>query len=239
MPYFGLPIGILKRRMLICLCIFLLGLALSVSLSPYTPERFAVLYDGKGQGSTFVSKWTGLLLAPGLGLFFSTLAWSLLPLFPSYNAVTDQGRAAINMAIVDASVTCFVLHLLYLRTNVGNPEQSIPLGLVMLIPGVAQLLDGYMLAFVEPNGATGIRTPFALRDRRVWDATHSVASRLYLAAGALSLLSAPLLPDSLATAAFWTAYLLPPTLAGLYSAFAWWRGRAAPPKEEPPLLEGP
>jgi uncharacterized membrane protein len=67
-------------------------------------------------------------------------------------------------------------------------DRALPLGLGLIV-----ILIGRILGQVPPNERLGIRTPWTVKDERVWVATHRLASRTFAVGGAITMAGA-LLP---------------------------------------------
>ena len=66
--------------------------------------------------------------------------------------------------------------------------RALPLGLGLIV-----ILIGRVLGQLPPNEKLGIRTPWTLKDERVWVATHRLAGRTFAVGGAITMAGA-LLP---------------------------------------------
>jgi uncharacterized membrane protein len=67
-------------------------------------------------------------------------------------------------------------------------DRALPLGLGLIV-----ILIGRILGQVPPNERLGIRTPWTVKDERVWIATHRLAGRTFAVGGAITMAGA-LLP---------------------------------------------
>jgi uncharacterized membrane protein len=92
-------------------------------------------------------------------------------------------------AIID-SLMLFLLgmHIVLLRAGLGHPvqmERIVPFGV-----GVLLIVIGNLLPRARPNWFVGIRTPWTLSSDRVWEKTHRLGGRLFVAGGFLIAIAA-------------------------------------------------
>lgn len=171
------------------------------------PEKVASHWNAAGQVDGYTSRFGGAFFLPFLilGLY---LLFLVIPLIdPKKRNITKF----IN--IYYAFITTFLLFMLYLYSmtisyNLGNHFNFT----LMIVPAFSLLfiLIGIILPKIHPNWFIGIRTPWTISSDEVWQKTHILGGKLYIASGIISL-AGLIFPRY----AFWF-FLAPIILASLY-----------------------
>lgn len=92
--------------------------------------------------------------------------------------------------------------------------------------GVLLMVIGNYLPRIRSNWWMGIRTPWTLTSDRVWRETHRLGGRTFVAAGAVSVLAAVLLPEALGVGVSVAAALAGSLVPVVFSYRAWRREAA-------------
>jgi uncharacterized membrane protein len=100
-------------------------------------------------------------------------------------------------------------------------ERVLPIGI-----GILLVLIGNLLPRARPNWFVGIRTPWTLSSDRVWEKTHRIGGRVFVAGGILILLSA-LGPPRLSSIVLVTVIVLCTATVLIYS-YAEWKREQSP-----------
>ncbi|HMH84360.1 MAG TPA: SdpI family protein [Gemmatimonadaceae bacterium] len=149
---------------------------------PRLPEIIPTHWNMDGQPDDWSSRAFGALITPVILLF----VWGFVRVLP---AIDPRGANYAKFggafeAIFD-SLMLFLLgmHIVLLRAGLGYPVQIqriAPFGI-----GVLLIVIGNLLPRCRPNWFVGIRTPWTLSSDRVWEKTHRIGGRLFVAAGFL------------------------------------------------------
>ena len=149
---------------------------------PRLPETIPTHWNMDGQPDGWSSRAFGALITPVILLF----VWGFVRVLP---AIDPRGANYAKFggafeAIFD-SLMLFLLgmHIVLLRAGLGYPVQIqriAPFGI-----GVLLIVIGNLLPRCRPNWFVGIRTPWTLSSDRVWEKTHRIGGRLFVAAGFL------------------------------------------------------
>lgn len=126
----------------------------------------------------------GLFIAPGLGVLFWLGRKLLHRVDPRAENIVRSQRALDGillgmLAVTQLAVTAPALGLAL------DPGVLFPAGLGGLL-----VLVGNVMGKLRPSYTVGIRTPWTLADDRVWDKTHRVGGRVFVAGGLVLLLAA-------------------------------------------------
>ncbi|ATA60365.1 hypothetical protein GS458_1923 [Geobacillus stearothermophilus] len=160
---------------------------LSLAALPYLPDQVAIHWNASGEADGFSSKWFGALLLPVLMTVF-TFLMAVLPKFDPKKE--SYSRFQKSYRIVNAALACFflLLHIVTLAYNLGVPVdvgRLVPIGV-----GVLFIVLGNYMPKIKPNYFIGIRTPWTLESEAVWNKTHRLGGKVFIAMGILSMLTA-------------------------------------------------
>lgn len=160
---------------------------LSLAALPYLPDQVVIHWNAAGEADGFSNKWVGAFLPPllmtGLLIFMSAL-----PKFDPKKA--NYSRFQKSYRIVNAALACFflLLHIVTLAYNLGAPVdigRLVPIGV-----GALLIVLGNYMPKIKPNYFIGIRTPWTLESEAVWNKTHRLGGKVFIAMGMLSMLTA-------------------------------------------------
>lgn len=175
---------------MLCIVIALAALAASAIIYPGLPEQIPTHWNIQGEIDSYGSKTWATFLMPGilvgLLLMFAALPW----LSPKPFAI-DSFRSTYWFIALAVTATMAYIHGLTLYAALAGPiDITRPLlgGLMVMFA-----LMGNVMGKVRRNFYMGIRTPWTLASERVWNDTHRLAGRLFVAAGIVGLI-AVLLP---------------------------------------------
>ena len=181
-------------------------LAFSLAVYGSLPAEVPTHWDWRGEADDWSSRAFGAFMLPGVAL----VLWLLLPALRKidprkthYERFDETFWLMVNMILGFLAA----MHVLALGAALGWP---LDIGrAVNVLAGVMLMGLGNYLPRVRSNWWIGIRTPWTLDNERVWRETHRVAGVAFVAAGAITLLTAflpasvgyPVLMVSIATAA--------------------------------------
>jgi len=155
-------------------------------LYPMMPERVAVHWGLSGEADGYGSRFEGLFLVPGVSLLFLALMVALPGLDPSGGIERFRGG-------YDWFMFGFLAFMAYVQGLTVAWNLGWRFGFMrMLAPAVGLLFAGLgvVMGDVRLNWFMGIRTPWTLMSEEVWDRTHALGGRLFIACGALAALGA-------------------------------------------------
>lgn len=160
--------------------------AVTLALYPQMPEKVPTHWNIKGEIDGYGSKATTALLMPGilvglLGLF-AAIPW----LSPKQFAVDTFRATYWFIALVVTGAMTFIHGLLMWAALAGPVDITRPLlaGLLVMFG-----LMGNVMGKVRRNFYVGIRTPWTLTSERVWNDTHRLGARWFVAVAALGLVA--------------------------------------------------
>lgn len=187
--------------------LFLLSLLLSFVVGARMPDRVVTHWGLNGQPDGWGSKWTTMLMMPGVILLMIGLTILLPRLSPKGFRLENSGPTYGWLMFIVACLMA-TLHAVILFKTAGAAFDLLRVMMAAMF-GV-WILMGNVIGRVQPNYYMGIRTPWTLSNPRVWQATHRSAGRLWVVSGILGLIAALVgTPPSLLLAFFFVICLAP------------------------------
>jgi uncharacterized membrane protein len=175
----------LRKTQIIALLIVAASFGLGWYLYPQLPEKTASHWNAAGQVNGYMGKLWGTILFPLISLGL----WVLFLIIP----VIDPKREniAVFRKYYDRFLVVFFLFLFYIYSltliwNLGFHFELVQ----YLVPGLAVLFYavGDLVGHALPNWFIGIRTPWTLSSKTVWEKTHRLGGKLFKAAAITSLI---------------------------------------------------
>ena len=159
-------------------------LVATVVAYPHLPSTVPTHWNLRNQADGYSAKWTLFLIGPGL-MAGITLLWRFLPWLSPRNFEVDSFRSTyFQIMLIMVSLLAY-FNAVVLWVGVGytlNVGRAIVGGLCLLFA-----LLGNLLGKVRRNFYIGVRTPWALANERVWNATHRFAAKTFVAGGLVGL----------------------------------------------------
>ncbi len=152
---------------------------------PAMPERMPSHWNTAGEVNGEISRPYGVFLFPCILLVLYLLFFAI-PRIDPLRANIQQFRKAYNVFFLFFMIFMIMLYVHTLLWSSGirmNTNILIGVGIAGLM-----FLTSYLCRFAKRNYFVGIRTPWTLNSDSVWDKTHRLGSRLFLATGILMLI---------------------------------------------------
>jgi uncharacterized membrane protein len=212
-------------RKWIPLLIVAVAVIASAVVYPNLPATVPTHWDMLGRPNGWGSRVWGAWVLPIVML----LLWGgmrVLPTIDPRGANYAKFGGAFEAIVISILLYMLGLHLIILRASLGYPvamQRVLPIGV-----GILLVLIGNLLPRARPNWFIGIRTPWTLSSDRVWEKTHRVGGRAFVAGGLAILIAALAIPQ-------WAHYVLVAVVvacslgAVLYSYIAWRREQTPAP----------
>ena len=159
----------------------------SAVVFPRLPETMPTHFDMSGQPNGWSSRLFGAWLMP----LFLLCMWGLVRVLPAIDPRGDNYAkfgGAFEGIIVSIMLFMLGIHIVVLRASLGHPvamQHVLPVGI-----GVLFIVIGNLLPRARPNWFVGIRTPWTLSSDRVWEKTHRLGGRVFVAGGVIITLAA-------------------------------------------------
>jgi uncharacterized membrane protein len=169
-------------RKWIPLLIVVAAFVASAVVYPRLPETMPTHFDMSGQPNGWSSRLFGAWIMPLFLLFM----WGLVRVLPAIDPRGDNYAkfgGAFEGIIVSIMLFMLGIHIVVLRASLGHPvamQHVLPVGI-----GVLFIVIGNLLPRARPNWFVGIRTPWTLSSDRVWEKTHRLGGRVFVAGGVI------------------------------------------------------
>lgn len=151
---------------------------------PHLPELMASHWNAAGEVDGYLPKFWGAFLVPLIMLGFLLLFIAIPRIDPLKDNIM-RFIAYYKGFVLVLLIFMLCVHIQVTFWNLGftvSPNIIIPLGIGFLF-----IYIGVMLSKTKRNWFIGIRTPWTLSSDVVWDKTHRIGGRLFIAAGIISL----------------------------------------------------
>jgi uncharacterized membrane protein len=181
------------------------ALVATVIAYPYLPGSVPTHWDIHGLPNGYSPKWA-LYFGPGLMAGIMLFTWQLPRLSPKHYEVESFRSTYIRIMLITVS-TLGYFHAVILWIGVGHSVNV----LRAILGGVCLLfvLLGNLMGKVRRNFFIGVRTPWALANERVWNATHRFAAKTLVLGGLAGLALIAMGPNGWAIFALIAGALIP------------------------------
>ena len=150
-----------------------------------------VHFSPHGDPDGFMPKAPGLALMPCIGAVVVLVLAFATRLAPNRKGL-DASAEALGVVLIGVAAI-FLVSEAAVVARAMDPNFDLIRWLVLAI-GVLFVVVGNFLGKVRHNYLIGVRTPWTLRDERVWDKTHRFTGRLMVLGGVVLAASAVLAP---------------------------------------------
>jgi uncharacterized membrane protein len=147
---------------------------------PHLPDLVARHWDMSGQPDGYSPKWVLFLLGPGCMAGTMLLTWLLPWLSPKHFEVERFQSTYIQIMLITVGMLAYV-DAVVLWAGVGHSVNVDRAGLFGVCLFFALL--GNVTGKIRRNFYIGVRTPWALANERVWNATHRLAAKTFVLGG--------------------------------------------------------
>jgi len=152
------------------------------------PDSMASHWGADDQVNGYTSKFLGVFLMPIITIAM-LLLFLVIPTIDPLKANIAQFREYFNTFIVLITGFMVYIHGLTLVWNLGYTNFRMSAAMLPAM-GLLFIFIGLLVGKAKRNYFIGIRTPWTLSSDQVWDETHRVGGKLFMASGALALLGA-------------------------------------------------
>lgn len=157
------------------------------------PARVPTHFNLRGQADGYserASLWKILV-------FLAVLSTGLFLLLRFLPVIDPKKKAALSTAIFRKTAMAVVILIAALNVGIvygAQPGVQSVNQPVYIVLGIFFMYMGNLMNSIKPNYFVGIRLPWTLESEENWRATHRLGGRVFLAGGAVLILSALLLP---------------------------------------------
>jgi uncharacterized membrane protein len=177
-----------RTTLIIVITLIVASILAGLLLWNQLPEPMASHWGVNDQVDGYMSKFWGVFLMPVITLAM-LLMFLVIPSIDPLKANIAQFRDYFNSFI--ALIVAFMVYIygLTLVWNLGYTDFRMSAAMLPAL-GLLFIFVGVMVGKAKRNYFIGIRTPWTLSSDKVWDETHRVGGKLFIASGVLTLLGA-------------------------------------------------
>ena len=177
----------MSTKTTIIVSVVLISAALVVGLLLYArlPDPMPSHWNAAGEIDGYMSKFWGIFLMPIVTVVLVPL-FLIIPRIDPLKANIAKFRGVFNWFIVVFVAYMLFVYALTLAASLGYQFNMT----VMLLPVIGLLFigAGYMMSKAKRNFFIGIRTPWTLSSETVWDETHKLGAKMFMAGGVVTIL---------------------------------------------------
>ncbi len=164
----------------------LASIILAVGLYGVMPERMVTHWGLYGQPNGWMSKFWGLAMFPLINLFMLGVYFFVPKFEPKKENLASFRKEYDKLMLWIFLVLNYIVVLSYLY-NLGV---VFDMGrMIMPALGVMYIAIGVILPKSKQNFMVGIRTPWTLSSESVWEKTHIMGGKLFVASGIVTVLA--------------------------------------------------
>jgi uncharacterized membrane protein len=178
----------IKTTLLIAAVLILTATLAGVLLWNQLPDPVASHWGADDQVNGYMPRVWGVFLMPLITIGM-LLLFLVIPSVDPLKTNIQQFRDTFNTFIVLIIAFMVYIHALTLIWNLGYTGFRMSSAMLPAM-GLLFIFMGRLITKAKRNFFIGIRTPWTLSSDRVWDETHRVGGKLFIAAGVLALLGA-------------------------------------------------
>jgi uncharacterized membrane protein len=176
-----------RTTIIISVIAILAATVASAAIYPRLPEMAASHWNAAGQVDGYMPRFWAAFLMPlvSIGLLLLFLA---IPAIDPLKANIAKFRSYYNAFIALIIVFMLFIHAITLAWNLGYDQFNIGNAIIPAV-GLILIFAGVITMKAKRNFFIGIRTPWTLSNDTVWEETHKLGGKLFIAAGIITMLS--------------------------------------------------
>jgi uncharacterized membrane protein len=176
-----------RTTIIVSLIAILAATVASAAIYPRLPEIAASHWNAAGQVDGYMPRFWAAFLMPlvSIGLLLLFLA---IPAIDPLKANIAKFRSYYNAFIALIIVFMLFIHAITLAWNLGYDQFNMSMAILPAI-GLILIFSGIVTLKAKRNFFIGIRTPWTLSNDTVWDETHKLGGKLFIAAGIITMLT--------------------------------------------------
>ncbi|HEY3311163.1 MAG TPA: SdpI family protein [Anaerolineales bacterium] len=177
-----------KTTLTISVILILLATLAGLLLWNKLPDPMASHWNEYDQVNGYMSRFWGVFLMPTVttGML---LLFLIIPSIDPLKANVQKFRDTFNTFITLIIAFMIYIYALSLIWNLGYTGFRMSTAMLPAM-GLLFIFVGILISRAKRNFFIGIRTPWTLSSDAVWDQTHRVGGKLFIAAGVISMLGA-------------------------------------------------
>ena len=165
-----------KDTILLSAFIIVLSFVVSAYFFPQLPDKLASHWNVAGEVDGYMPKFFGLFLMPAIALVMFMLFYFL----PSIDPLKKNFKKFRKYYDGFVLLMLTFLSYIYFLTLFWNLGYRFDMGRAMIPAfGILFYYVGILMGHVKTNWFVGIKTPWTLSSKKVWDKTHKLGGKLF------------------------------------------------------------
>jgi len=167
------------------LLLIIISFMIGIYYYPQMPEQMDSHWNASGEANDSMSRFWGIFLMPIIlvGMF---VLFSIIPLIDPLKNNIKKFRKHFDGFIWFISLFLFYIYILTMLWNLGHNFNMTR----FIIPAIGLMFffAGILIENAKMNWFIGIRTPWTLSSKNVWNKTHKLGGKLFKIAGILAII---------------------------------------------------
>jgi uncharacterized membrane protein len=166
------------------IAVLILTLGITIFTYPALPDMIPSHWNMAGEVDGYLPKIWGVLIIPVMSVLLTGLFF-LLPRIDPLKENYRKFRSYYDGFILVFLVFFFLIQLQIILWGLGY--QVSPNLIIPLLAGGLFIYLGFLIEHAEQNWFVGIRTPWTLSSKEVWNKTHALGGKLFKIAGIIAM----------------------------------------------------
>ena len=171
-----------KLTIILSVSIIVLITILGALVYDELPDPVASHWGKDGEVDGYMDKFWGTFLIPIISIFLLVI-FLVVPKIDPHKENIEEFRNIFNLFIF---LFIFFLGYVWALTMLWHFREFNMNSAIIPAIGLLYILIGYMLDSAKKNWFIGIRTPWTLSSDTVWEKTHAIGGKLFIASGVLA-----------------------------------------------------
>jgi uncharacterized membrane protein len=176
----------MKKITIAAICIIVLSFVIAAYAYNTIPgDKVASHWNARGEVNGYMSKFWGLFLVPIISVALYLLFLAIPKIDPMQNNI-EKFRKYYDILILVIMIFLFYIFLLTILANFGYNFNMT--WAILPAVGLLFIYIGAIMHKMKRNWFAGIRTPWTISSDEVWDKTHALGGKLFVAAGIITII---------------------------------------------------
>lgn len=181
-----------RVHLVVVLVLFLMGCGVSIWFQDKLPDPCPIHWNLYGQADDYGSPMVAAWIMPVATLLVGGILFGL-PLLGPFRSNIESFKLVYGRLCVIIVLTLLAIHVVFMLEAYGVHMRMGPT--IGIIIGLLYMMLGNWMGKIRRNLYIGIRTPWTIVNDVVWEKTHRVGGRLFVACGLLTVAVCPWAPD--------------------------------------------
>lgn len=149
------------------------------------PNKLPIHWNIEGVADGFASKPIALLFIPAIILILNIIIYFVIKIDPK--GKENMRNKIVHIIFFFIPVLAIIIQTFTVISGLGyNPPVAT---IIFCLTGILFIIIGNYLPTCKQSYTVGIRTPWTLDNKEVWDKTHELGGKLFIAFGIISIIT--------------------------------------------------